>query len=234
MLLSELLNTLTYGELRNTALTDSGKGIGTDKYKELSVHLDNALRAIYSRYNMREEEILVRLSADQTTYPLILTNAVTSATPATNLFIEDDPAYPFYPHILKIEQIFMEDGYEVTLNSQRESRLKIYTPRYNILSIKDPVDDALLSVMYRAGHVPLALNSASDPNAIEIELPDYFVPALEYHVASAYVKPMMKDNMIVGRNYYQDFLNECNRIETEGLIQLEDLDEGHFDKNGWV
>ncbi|MGQ0565597.1 MAG: hypothetical protein ACT4OK_11070 [Gemmobacter sp.] len=181
MTLDQLFSRLSLGVLSNLSIGSEGQGmIPSQHHRRVAMMVDNALTQLYSRFNLLEREMVIRIYGSWTEYPFEKKYADTDPTVGPK-FIEDSLANPFTEDVMKILEIFNEWGEEVVMNDPGDPT-SLFTPNSRLLLVPTPVDGDCYHLLYQAYHPKLALSvpvQLSQP----ILAPAVLVPAIEHHVA---------------------------------------------------
>ncbi|AZO48057.1 hypothetical protein [Mesorhizobium sp. M4B.F.Ca.ET.058.02.1.1] len=103
MKIVDLFRQLSFGELSNLAISESGSGqIILEKRPQLVQYTNDALLAIYSRFLLSEKDLLIELVNQITNYHLIPKYAETSGSDVDWPYIKDLPDEPFTGDLIKI------------------------------------------------------------------------------------------------------------------------------------
>lgn len=234
MKLIEVFNQLTFGELSQIHIggnTGPEGEINEDNYRAIMVHINLGLAALYKRFNLKENQLVLALQAGQSTYPLYSKFAVNN-TKSTELvrYILDTPAAPFVDDIIKIERVLTPDGEEMGINIEKDM-YACATPSMMVLRVPPVMIDgstglpdylkdvAELTVVYRAKHPIMDPDVGSfDPTRLEVELPYSHLQALCLFVASRVNNPIgMTNEFHAGNSYAAKYEQECQLLEGEGI-----------------
>lgn len=242
MKLIDLFTDLTYGDLWNLWLggfnpTHPESEPDPVKYAQLVAAVNAGLNQLYIEFFLRSEEHYVALNQAQTTYKLHSDYAQTntaSAIPIEDRYIMDTAEFPFVDNVLKIEEVYDEDGVKLPLNDTTED-LSVYTPAYNTIQVPYPEDGMTISVQFRATHPRIVYTDITtfDPDTIEIELPNSLKDALVYYVASRLLRPMGGERTVEADNYFNLYKDAINITKTEGLETQGETLGSKFEDRGW-
>ena len=242
MKLSDFFTDATYGDLWNLFLggfnPDSPESEPDPvKYAQLVAAVNQGLNQLYIEFFLRSEEHYIQLNEAQSTYKLHSDYAQTNTGSPIAIgerYIYDTATNPFQDNILKIEEVYDEDGVKLPLNDATED-LSVYTPAYNTIQVPYPEDGMTISVQFRATHPRIQYTGVAlfDPSAIEIELPNSLKDSLHYYVASKLIRPMGGERVVEADNYFQLYKDSVRVIKEEGLeVQGETLGS-KFEDRGW-
>jgi len=217
MLLSEIFNHLSDGELSQLALGNGDlQEIEAKNYRKLINYINLGLTELYKRFPIKIKEVVVQQYDHIATYYLHTKYAQTNtASTETYKYIVDYVADPFDGQVFNIEAVFDEDGQEVPLNDE-ELLYSIFTPQYNAIQVPYPELENALSVSYRSGPTKID-TSTTDIYNTEVDVPEYLLePLLTYIAYKAYAGANYSNGQ-EGVNIYSKFLAQCNDVDRFGL-----------------
>jgi len=233
MLLSEIFEYLSYGELSQLALgsADDG-GIQSKDYPKVISYINLALIELYKRFSLREKQLIIQLDDSITDYKLHNDYAVSNTESAEPIkYIIDTAQVPFTNDVLQIERIKNADDEEFVLNDLDED-LSLYTPTYDIIQISYPEDETTMTVTYRAYPDKISLQGTS-PSGTEVALPEQLLEALLAYVAHRAYGSMQTTEGAQGTTYYSKFLAAVRTVkETGGILEINNSNH-RLDSNGW-
>ena len=216
--ISDLFRQLSYGELSNLAISDSGSGdIIEAKWPQLIQYTNEALTALYSRFVLSEKELVVEQVAGETRYPLTSTYAVFggAGSGVPNHFILDTVDAPFKDDLIRVLAVWDANG-NYPLNDKGND-LSLFTPTPLTLQVPTPVADGLLSVGYQAKHPALLDEITEDvTNLLDqtVDLPFYFENALQQLVAyKVFCHMNGQENIMKGQEFLAAYEADCLRTE---------------------
>lgn len=237
MLVSELFESLAQGELSNLAMAEDGEGsIVTGVRPRIIRYANEALLRLYSRFPLKENDVLVQMYESITNYQLIPRFAV-NYTPIGSgdnepiRYLLDLPAEPFQNDLIKILAVYDSTGrFSRPLNDDADG-LSVFTPQAGVLQVPVPVDGQTLSVMYQAKHVKLQ----GDLEEL-IELPDFLVEAFTSFIAYKVFSHM---NTQVSTSKAQEHLtmyeSVCTEATDKDLVNISvSTPTSKFRRGGWV
>jgi hypothetical protein len=262
MLLSDLLDQLTYGEL--TQLEYGGvddEGMVSDNYKRVIPHINLGLSELHKRFLLRAEEIIIDCEDHISTYHLTREYARTNETSTQPYkYIHDSIFEPFQDNVLKIEKVFNENGKELFLNTKgavshiggnNTGKLRVgetplfgmdvgsafwgvHTPSFNTVQIPFPMETNSLLVEYRADHPRINVKDL-DPSSTEVEIPSYLLEALlQYVSARAYTSLGGEGGAQQGMTFMAKFEASVAKAEQLGLVNIDIPINQKLEVNGWV
>ncbi len=246
MLLSDIFDQLTYGELSQLEYGGvDDEGITVNEHKRIIPHINLALTEIHKRFKLRTEEIILHCEDHIETYHLTYEYAATNdASTQPYKYIHDSIFEPFQNNVLKVERVFNEDGQELHLNEtdpyiirtetlqQSRKAWTINTPTYNSIQIPYPMGTNALLIEYRADHPRIPVKGI-DPTTIDVNVPSYLLEAfLQYIAARAYTS-LGGDSAQEGNNFMTKFEASVVKVEQLGLVNTDNATNQKLEVNGW-
>lgn len=248
MKLSEIFAQLTYGELSQLSLGGVEAGaINVSNYPKVVAHINLGLLALYKRFPLKENRLMLQLQANQVVYPLTYDYAVTN--PAVNGFtryILDTVSEPFTSDILKVEKVITDNEYEIELGLNDGSDYGVTTPTAHTLRVPLAfVDSTLelpekyvtdnLELVFRANHPLITIGVGFDPTTVNVELPYTHLEPLLYFVASRVNNPIgMTNEFHAGNSYAAKYEQACLLLEQKNLNVDQGSENTRLERNGWV
>lgn len=257
MKLSDIFDSLTYGELSQIALGGATEnGINEHNYTRILTHINLGLTELHKRFLLKQREVTLQLSPDRLMYVLDKTYAKANRESYSKTkYILDSSDSPFQDDVLKIERVFDSFGNELGLNSEagrlcvregtstlgvpaypRNEVPRVFTPSYNTLRVPATVKGDSLTVVYRANH-PQIVNEVGyfELDTVTVDLPMSHLEPLLYYVASRVLNPVgMSQEFHEGNNYAAKFEQSCTQL----MLQDMEVDSGEdtypLTRNGWV
>ena len=236
MLLSEVFDQLTYGELAQVNIGGAeSMGITKESYPAMIAHVNLGLTSLYKRFLLKEGVMYI------TRMPHLKTYVLNSRYQEGNRTVREPNQYiqasnpAFMDDILKVERVYDELGVEHGLNDNGDER-SITTPTYNSIVIPDCSEVKELKLVYRANH-PIIMNEDRDidPSEYEIELPYSHLEALLLFIASRVYNPISAGNQFhEGNNFAGKYEQACQLLEMQNLRVDKASDNTRFIQNGWV
>lgn len=222
MKLSEIFEQLTYGELSQISLGGGEVGeLSENNYARLIPHINLGLLALYKRFPIKEARVNIPLQPGISSYLV---------TP---------------PDLLKIERVYTDAEYELPLNDEGSS-WSCFTPSATVLRIPslitaqgadlpDAYRTSSFTVVYRANHGLLTVDTVVDPTTTEIELPYSHLEPLLYFVASRINNPIgMTNEFHAGNSYAAKYEQACQQLEQFNLRVDQGSQNSRLQRNGWV
>lgn len=216
MILSELFNRLSIGELSNLAISNDGSGeIVEDKKPKIILYANRALSRLYSKFVLKEGRLILQQSVIRDLYPLRVENSRTyqEANDEGPGFILDYEASPFRGDVLKILSAANEEGEHYHLNKDGHVG-SLFTPEPDVLQVPFPTGGQAIGITYQAKHVELAGDETQ-----EVELPSVLEPALAAYIASeVYANMNRPEHQALGVRHLSRFEEICAETETNGIV----------------
>lgn len=270
MLLREIFDALTYGELSqlNIGGTDAGF-IDDANYDRMLTHMNLGLTALHKRFVIKLNQIELIFLPGVTRYHLHSQHRYSDEEVAVGDFridigdgtllldnqpvpdaeyIRDQPYARFQDDLLKIERVKIPEGLELPLNDHGQ-RFSVFTPKDTVLHVPLTIVDGLnnpdlpkwlrtdrVYIEYRQNHIKLEPGAGEyDANRVEIDLPDAYLQALLYYIASRVYNPLSIDQQISGGNvYYGKYEAECQRLLLENVQIDQSSTHDRICSRGWV
>jgi hypothetical protein len=237
MILLDLLKDLTYGEfaqlkLGNLIFDNAESEPDPRQYEGLLSSVNLGLLEIYKRFMLLSREVDVQQYEEISIYMLHSKYSQTVGTEATK-YIMDTAADPFLDDVLRIEEIYDEEGNLLFMNDVTQD-YSLYTPSYRTIQVPYPNNDNIMSVQYRATHPKLSYTANYDPSTVEIACPNSLHEALLYYIASRQFAGMGDTFSDKANEYYKKFENSCAMVVELGLEVQPDQADTAFERGGWV
>ena len=238
MKLSEIFEQLTYSEFSQLSIGGEPAGVINDKnYARVVSFINLGLTALYTRFCLKEAEVIFRLEKNKYSYLIGSQSDVD--------FIDD--YFPLFDveEIIKIEEVYGDSGVKYSLND-RSDIWSFYTPSLLILGVPTKIVDKSADVpedlitdrirlKYRAGHRKLSVGKNFNPKNEEIELPYTYLSALLYFVASRVHNPIgLTNDFHAGNSYYSRYEKACADLEIHNVRVDQGGQNTRLVKNGWV
>lgn len=236
MNLSTLFRDLSYGELSNLALANDGAGsIVENKQPKLVMYINDALLQLYTRYILKESEIIILMNSWTTNYhllPRFATQfvAMTEDEDEHIRYILDLPKEKFEGGVLKVLKVFDSNGDRLPLNDE-DADDSLYTPQANVLQVSCPEEDKTLSVIFQAAHATVTGELDQD-----IALPIVLHEALKSYVAyKVYSHMNGEGSSAKAQEHFMMFESICSNVSDKDLVNGSiSTTNTRFAKGGWV
>lgn len=249
MNLQDIFNALSSGELSQLSIGGKAAGvIDSQNRGKLLPHINLGLTALFKRFRLKDGELLVQLKPDKLRYVLTNEFAVSSVGAASDEAYILDSNNPYANDLLKIEAVLTDLDFALPLNDAMQA-YSVNTPQLNTIvvpklivdggrDLPDKLKTSLLKVRYRANHTKVTYDPASDFSYVdgtELELPDAYMEALLYFVASRINNPIgMSNEFHAGNSYMMKYEQECQRLEADNLQVDVTQTNSRLVRNGWV
>lgn len=237
-LLSDLYTDLSNEELSNTALGGDGSGVirEQDRPKILG-YINEGLLRLYSRFILKEAEVVIQTCNHITNYHLLKKFAKTQETIGTEEFyyILDMNGEPFEEDVIKILGVWGDGAYQYALNDA-EDRWSLYTPQYNILQVPYPITRGALSVIYQARHQTLTGQDPESEITSAIDIPDVLYGALKAFVAYKVFSHMnTQESTVKSQEHLVTYETICAEAIDRDLVNTSiSSTNTSFEKRGFV
>jgi len=237
--LLDLMKDLSYGELAQFKIGGLKPGEfdsepDPTRYEQLISAVNLGLKEIYKRFFLSSKEIYIQQYTQIATYVLSSRYAQTNIASVEPIkYIMDTVDRPFLDDVLKIEEVYDEEGNKLPINDITED-LSVFTPNYRSVQVPYPDDANTMAVQYRASHPRIIYTRALLPADVEIELPNSLHEALLLYIASRFATSIGGDQGNEGNDYFQKFEASCNKVDELGLEVQGEPGDWRFDQAGWV
>lgn len=181
MTVEELFHRLSYGELVNLSMSTDGNGtILEEKQPSIIIAANEALLRLYSRFVLKESEVIIGMVDHITQYHLSVEFTESQGDPDEEryLYIKDLHNEHFTGDVIKVMRVFDSLGAELKLNDA-EAVWSVFTPKPKTLQVPIPLDGQSLSVVYQAKHATLV----DDDLEQLIDVPEVLEGALTSYIA---------------------------------------------------
>lgn len=237
MLLSDLFALLSVGELSNLAMSNNGSGlINPTQQPKLVAYANDGLLRLYSRFVLKENDVLIQLYEHITFYHLIPKFAenyvhIPGADGHNELirYLLDSPMEPFTDELIKVTSIYDQFGEELPLNDE-EKRNSCFTPQAKLLQVPNPIQDRCLNVRYQQRHEKL-LGKLDQ----YISLPDVLEGALTAYIAYKVFSHMnTADSNSKAQEFSGTFESICTEATDRDLVSSSiSQSNTRFSRGGW-
>ena len=231
MLVSDLFQTLSFGELSNLSMSSGGGGtIADSKKPQVLQFINAALLRLHSRFVLRENSLILQQDTTIRNYRLSSKFAVTAVSPPTGQvqFIIDTVDAPFTDDVIKVLVAFDEFGCELPINDSDDCR-SIFTPSPYVVQVPSPIGGLKLGIGYQAKHPKLTAYTDT------IDLPETLIDALTAYVGYLAYCGVAGDG---GTAKSQEFLAlyeaRCAEVTQMDLVNSSSSTTNtRFHKGGW-
>lgn len=217
MNVTELFRRLSYGELSNLAIGAEGAGtIPEDHRAKMIAYTNEALLRLYSRFVLREQDLILELSDFITNYLFLkrFAQSNTEPCPGDTLYIVDHAGDPFQEDLIRVLRVTNAVGQPLVLNDQGNCH-SLFTPQPNILQVPNPVQGQILGVVYQARHPVLAYD---DMDAC-VEVPIVLEEALTSYIAhKVYFNMNGQENVAKAKDLLGIYEGICADVIDKDLV----------------
>jgi hypothetical protein len=224
MKLREVLNTLNSAELNNLSLFNKDTGeILPGKLSMLITSINLGLTDLHTRFLLKIGTIIVDLNATQMTYPLLPIYQVGNKAPVgTVQYIRND-GIKFKDNLLKIQQVFDDQGHELGLNDHN-ARRGVFCTSSNVLQVPQTLTHECkigsLKIVYRMNAAKVQqCDDDVDIDCVDVDLDYTHLWALCLFVASRLHNPsgFGTGGVHEGNNYWGKYEAECARLDATNM-----------------
>lgn len=227
---AEFYTRMSYGQLSNLAMAETpGQLSATGKPKVLAAANDALLR-LYSRFVLKEANVLIEMHSHITFYHLIKRFSRTEGSTSEEYrYILDLPWEVFEDDVIKPTKVTDSTGNELKLNDPTDP-WSVTTPQGKILQVPRPVNYRALSVLYQASHKKLVEETDV------IEVPETLLEALcEYTAYKVFSHMNTPESVQKGMLHEQNFEKICADVIAQDLVHTSiSAANTRFTKNGWI
>lgn len=206
MIVKDILESLKYGELKIHALGGYEEPFTDEMWLELRTHLNAGLRDLYTRFPLKESELLLETEYDVSTYPLP----------------ED---------VLQVIDVVSENYGSFEINSSKSDK-SVYLPTYKTIQIPEKYLGEKFSIVYRA--CPTVLEGYDENTVIDIPvyMEEPLLAYVEYKVNKAYGTEV---GIQLGTAAKQTYEMLCSQISERNMLnEFSSNDNYRFELNGWI
>lgn len=233
MLLEDLYQRLSYGELSNLSLSTDGNGsIIESAQPRVVLYANEALVRLYSTFILRTNSLLIT-PIDHITYYHLKKRFAFSQRSTSNedfYYIQDLDDEPFAEDVLKVLEVFDAQGQVVPLNDA-EQPMSVFTPQALLLQIPTAWNGQVLSLMYQASHPKLT----DVPHSI-IHLPEVLHGAFTAYIAyKLYSHMNTQESTAKAQEHLNMYSSICADVVEKDLVATSILQSNsRFHKRGWI
>lgn len=234
--LTQLFRELSYGELANLSLGNDGNGtIRAADQPRIIQFANEALLRLYTRFILKENDVLVELVDWITNYHLLgkFAESQAATSPQDTLYIKDLMRETFTEDVIRILTVVDSFGVTLPLNDP-EHIDSVFTPQGNVLQVPNPVGGTALSVLYQAKH-PTLSNAAPLVLTQEIVLPEVLWEAFRAYIAHrVYTGINTQEAVGIAQTHFARYEAICQDVVDKDLVSTSlTSTNARFNKNGW-
>lgn len=231
MKLSQLLARLSRGPLSNLSMSNDGDGtIVTARHPAFVDYINDGLLQLHSQFVLIENELIIEEQEGTTTYKIHSDYSLETGVGALK-YIRDSAADPYANDLIKILAVYRDNTLggsqpiQVALNDATKDD-SVYTPKFDVLQIPDPVQDAPIYLLYQAKHPELLITEPVEPATEptvdldqDIELPDVLAPALiEYVSYKVYTHMNGQEHTAKAKEHFDNYRLIVGHVEDKDLV----------------
>lgn len=233
MLLSDIFEQLTYGELSQLSIGGMNDGeITPERYTPIIAHINLGLTELYKRFPLRIKDVQIQQYEAITSYILEEDFTVSTGTATIKYILDSND--PFTNNLLRIEQVYDDIKEEYyPLNNVSDSK-SLHVTAFNTIRVPTPVSTNTMTVSYRYNHPRIEV-AGLDPFTYDVDLPQSLLEPLLYYVASrAYSGVPALDGQNQGLEYLQKFEASIAKITELSLVTNNSRSNQKIWINGWA
>lgn len=216
MTVEELFRQLSFGELSNLSIGSEGAGsIASTHHNRLIHYANQSLFRLYSRFILREKDLLLFTMPGKSMYPLSSRYAQSNPAPdpADPIYIMDE-FDPFQDDLIRILAVWKAGPVELPLNDI-DVEGSLFTPQPGVLQVSKVVGGQTLAVVYQAKHPKLP----EDDLTSDIDLPEVLEGALLAHIAHQVFSNMNgQENAAKSADHLARYEMICAEVEERDLV----------------
>lgn len=236
MKLNLIFDRLRYGTLKGQTISRDGAQIEEVDYPQLIIAVNAGMTALYGRYKLKYNELLIRLIPEKYIYELHsdFAEANTLSTQFTR-WIVDSEEIPYQDDLVRIHTVTSDDGNTLAVNDSNDC-MSAMTPTYNSIQLPPEVVDVLtsVSVTYEASPILLAASSTLAPEVTEVRVPDAMVESLCYYAAHKFMESSTnQDKSAKAQEYLAKYELACSKLEEYGMVNVEYTSNINVGMNEW-
>lgn len=248
ILLSDIFDDLTYGELSNIKVgKDTLGSIAEKDYPLIISHINRGLVDLYQKFKIKTKELRLHQIAGTTKYYIRKDYMdVVSACGANDIYIEQAANDPFNDDLVKVLEVYDANEDEVPINNKAktemrrlqgvETTLGVFTPEIDVLTMEVPTTPEILTIVYQAYFPKIVLKEIFDPKKVRLYFPQALVKPLLLFIAARVVSGM-KVSLSEGEanpatSRWSAYNYACKELENLNLVAGEDTSDEHFDNSG--
>lgn len=234
MLLEDLYQRLSYGELNNLSLAAEGSGAILEAAQpRIVMYANEAMIRLYTTFILRTNSVILTPLDHVTNYHLKKRFAFSQRAESDEdfLYIQDLDDEPFTEDVIKVLEVFDGAGQAVPLNDAEQPN-SVFTPQALMLQVPTAWNGQVLSLLYQASHPIL---DVSDPHSI-IDLPEVLHGALTAFIAhKVYSHMNTAESSAKAGEHMNTFMGICTDVVEKDLVATSILQSNsRFHKRGWI
>lgn len=227
---SDLYEELSYGELSSLAMAVEGAGtIQEEKRPSVLLYANAALTLLYTRFVLKQSEVLIEQYEHITNYHLIQRFTESNGSEEEPyLYIKDLAGEPFKANVVKILKVFDIRGNELPINDANRSN-SLFTPQDTVLQVPEPKAGQPLNILYQAFHDKL--KEDDDEIVLPLTLHNAFRSYVAYKVFSAIGT---QEATAKAQEHLGNYEAQCVLATEKDLVNTSVSETNtRFEKRGW-
>lgn len=237
MNVNDLLKNLALGELSNLALAEGTGTIISDKRPQIILLANEALLRLYTRFVLKEKDVLVEMREGVTNYHLLKKYAYSQYDPENPPtkwcmpYILDLGKEQFQEDVIKVLAVYASIGRKLPLNDLERAD-SVFTPQSTVVQVPFPIPGQALGIEFQARHPILTVDNLT----AEIELPEVLHGALQAYIASKVFMHMnTQENTAKGQEHAINYESICQDVVDRDLVSSSSsTTNSRFHKRGWI
>lgn len=229
---NEYFKRLSHGQLSNLSMGSDTPGmIRVADRPRIILNMNEALLRLYTRFTLKEGEVILQLFGHITQYHLDKRFALNNPQRSEQHlpYIRDLPNEPYENQALGILTVF--DGFNELAINDSENPLSLYTPFPTTLQVPYPSAGTLLAVQYRARHDELT-GALEQEVIIPAQLEGAFLSFVGYLTYSQINTP---ESQGIAAGHMALYEAVCGEIEQSGSVATRGPTTlSKFEIKGWV
>lgn len=236
MKLRQVYDALENLHLESLSLSSEGAGIQEIDIPKINTAINQAITDIYNDFNIRTDEVFLRVINGMKTYKLSSLYA-DSNTESTELvrWIVDSEFKPFKDDIKYIKRVVNTCGEPIQMNDPNYC-YGVFTPSFDTIQLSNEVlnCDKFLSIIYAVNPQLIPTGTDTDIDNTEIDLPQNLLNLLILSTCAYIFKSKGNREMYSkGINYKNEYEQEKTKIINLGLYADNFNETDNFEQGGW-
>ena len=239
MLVKELLERLSFGELSNIYIGDHDDGVIPAKHHpQIITHLNEALTKLFGRFVLREKSFLLESVPEITSYHLKSQFSESKDVIGLVHYIKDLPNDPFEDDLIKVLSVHDHNGFKYPLNDTGHP-LSLFTPQPLILQIPFAIERGVFAINYQARHPKILFKNTQEGYSYldqEIEVPFFLGSAVQSYIAYKIYSHMNgPEHSAKAQEHMAEYERTCMEVENRDLLN-ETFHTSHYklEQRGFV
>jgi hypothetical protein len=214
---NELFQQLSERELSSLSMALEGQGsIREAEHPKIIGYANDAMKALYSRFILKEDQVVIECIPERTMYPLKSQYAVNGGVAESESnphFIIDTEDKPFTEDVIKLLKAYEVDYGEIPINDTDHSH-SVFTPFITTVQVPSP-DGKTIAFIYQAKPELISVSEL----ATDIQVPFVLEDALRTFVAHRVFQHMGgKENAVRSGEFLGQYESICEEIKQADLV----------------